>query len=253
MGMTVHRDEGSQQTRVRAHLFNAAGFARAVLGWTPDAKQAQVLSAGSRRVILNCSRQWGKSTVAAAKLVHVACMRPGSLSVIVSENMSQTAEVFQKIDRFFGEVGVAVKGERGQKFARVLPNRSRVIGLAAREEAVRGYTADFVFLDEAARVPDEVIDALLPVIALRNGDWWMASTPMGRRGRFYEAWAHQSGPDVLKVSAPWTENARMAPGFVERMREERGDAFVQQEFECQFVESGTYLLDQDHVDPIFVP
>ena len=58
--------------------------------------------------------------------------------------------------------------------ARRLPNGSRIVGIAAREAAVRGYTADFVFLDEAARIPDEVIDAFAPVIAVRNGDWWMA-------------------------------------------------------------------------------
>ena len=40
---------------------------------------------------------------------------------------------------------------------------------------MRGYTADFVFIDEAARIADEVIDAFIPVIAVRRGDVWMAS------------------------------------------------------------------------------
>ena len=46
-----------------------------------------------------------------------------------------------------------------------------IIGMAAREVGVRSYTADLVFLDEAARIDDEVIDALEPAIAVRKGDW----------------------------------------------------------------------------------
>jgi hypothetical protein len=61
---------------VRAHAFNAALFARAVLGITPDPLQARVLRTGARQVILNCSRQWGKSTLAAIKLIHIALTRP---------------------------------------------------------------------------------------------------------------------------------------------------------------------------------
>ena len=144
-----------------------------------------------------------------------------------------------------------MKAEAGKSVARVLPNGLRILGLAAREAAVRGYTADFVFLDEAARIPDEVMDAPLPVVAVRNGDWWMASTPMGRRGRFYETWEY-GGPEILRVSATWRENPRLAAGFVEKVRKARGDAYVRQEFECQFVENGQFLLDKQQVTEVFV-
>ena len=130
---------------------------------------------------------------------------------------------------------------------------SRILGIAAREEAVRGYTADFVFFDEAARIADEVIDAALPMIAVRNGDWWMASTPNGKRGRFYELWASTDcAPQrVLKVMAAASENPRIHPQFVERARRERGELFVRQEFGCEFVENGQFVLNQEQVDKVF--
>ena len=37
------------------------------LGFVPDAPQRRVLETGSERVLLNCTRQWGKSTVTAAR------------------------------------------------------------------------------------------------------------------------------------------------------------------------------------------
>jgi len=38
----------------------------------PDPKQALVLTSASKRGMLNCARQWGKSTITAAKAVHEA-------------------------------------------------------------------------------------------------------------------------------------------------------------------------------------
>jgi len=233
------------------HAVDAVVFARDLLQWEPDEKQAMVLSSTARRVILNCSRQWGKTTVAATKVVHMAVTRPGKTALIVCENMSQTGEFFQKIDRFLGMLGVTAKGEAGKRMVRRLPNGSRIVGIAAREAAVRGYTADFVFLDEAARISDDVIDAFAPVIAVRKGDWWMASTPHGKRGRFWEIWTYGEGADLLKVSAPASENPRIDPAFVEGLRREKGAQYIRQEFECQFEENGTFLLSGDDVDGIF--
>ncbi|HEY3744591.1 MAG TPA: terminase family protein [Bryobacteraceae bacterium] len=234
------------------HAANAGTFAVELLGWTPDPKQMLVLESTARRVVLNCSRQWGKTTVTATKVVHLAVTRPGMGALIVCENLGQTGEFFAKIDAFLGRLGIGVRGEPGKRMGRRLGNGSRIVGIAAREAAVRGYTADFVFLDEAARIPDEVIDAFAPVIAVRKGDWWMASTPRGKRGRFWEAWAYGEGADLLKVSAKGSECSRIGPEFIERMRLEKGDAYVRQEFECEFVENGVHLLDLDSVDGLVV-
>jgi hypothetical protein len=45
------------------YALNAVLFARERLGFEPDERQAAVLDIGIRRGMLNCSRQWGKSTV----------------------------------------------------------------------------------------------------------------------------------------------------------------------------------------------
>ena len=235
------------------YVTDAAAFARELLGWTPDAKQTEVLQSTARRVILNCSRQWGKTTVAVTKVLHMLLMREGTTALIICENLGQTSEFFAKLDEFLEQLEIPIRGEKGKRLGRRLPNGSRVIGLAAREGAVRGYTADFVFLDEASRIRDEVIDALGPVVAVRNGDWWMASTPQGMRGRFWELWIYGEGADLLRVSVPWQENPRMSGAFIDKMRHDKGDAYVQQEMECQFVENGVYLVSTEAVDELVVP
>ena len=46
---------------------DAVRFAREVLRFDPDEQQARVLDPSIRRGILNCCRQWGKSTLMAVK------------------------------------------------------------------------------------------------------------------------------------------------------------------------------------------
>ncbi len=50
----------------------AVEFVQKRLGFDPDERQQEVLSWEGKRGILNCTRQWGKSTVTAAMAVHRA-------------------------------------------------------------------------------------------------------------------------------------------------------------------------------------
>ena len=52
---------------------DAVEWGREQLGFEPDREQALVLGSASKRGLLNCTRQWGKSTIAAAKAVYQAC------------------------------------------------------------------------------------------------------------------------------------------------------------------------------------
>src|SRR6266849_2076998 len=88
--LTVKRE---QKVRVEVpEPSDAVEFARAKLGFEPDLLQAEVLASTANRGILNCSRQWGKSTVAAAKAVHRAYTRPGSLVQVACVCLRQSGE-----------------------------------------------------------------------------------------------------------------------------------------------------------------
>src|SRR3954454_20805935 len=110
------------ELRPLIYALDIVAFARNLLGWTPDEKQALVLRSTARQIVLNCARQWGKTTVAATKVVHLAINRPGSVALIVCENMSQTGEFFLKIDRFLSRLGILSLSEPGKEIARRLPN-----------------------------------------------------------------------------------------------------------------------------------
>jgi len=161
-----------------------ADFARARLDFQPDEKQLAVLR-GSRRGIVNCTRQWGESTVTAAKAVHRAHTQPGSLTLALSPSARQSGEFLRKAEHFVRRLGIKPRGDGDNELSIAFPNDSRIVGLAGNETTVRGFSAvSLLLIDEAARVDDELYRAMRPVLAVCNGDLWLMSTPNGKRGFF---------------------------------------------------------------------
>src|SRR3984957_12465324 len=90
---------------------SGAEFARVKLGFTADAKQEAVLDSKAKRGILNCSRQWGKSTVTAAKAVHRAYTRPGSTVLVASPSQRQSAEFLRKAKAMVQKLRIRPRGD----------------------------------------------------------------------------------------------------------------------------------------------
>jgi hypothetical protein len=236
---------------------NPLRFAREVLGFQPDEAQARVLESAPlyRQIGLNCSRQWGKSTVAAVLAVHRLVMERGATVLVVGPSGRQSGETLGKVRSYLGTMGVKTRGDGVNRSSMMLPNRSRIVGLPAREETVRGFSSvSMLIVDEAARVPDEVYLALRPSLAVANGDVVLLSTPRGKRGFFYREMTEgadgdspsttPAGPGTwLRHTGQVTECARIPEEFLEKERA-RGEAYFRQEYLCEFVESGKYLFDE---------
>jgi hypothetical protein len=224
---------------------SVSAFAREKLGFEPDEKQRAVLDSVAKRGILNCTRQWGKSTVTAAKAVHRAWSEPGSLVLVASPSERQSAEFLRKAAGFVRRLGIPV---RGQPISLVLPNASRIVGLPATEGTVRGFSAvSLLLIDEASRVPDALYKSLRPVMAVAKGDMWLMSTPYGKRGFFYEEWAH-GGKRWERVLALATECARIPAEFLDEERASLGGEWFAQEYMGEFVDNGAGWFERGVVE-----
>ncbi len=213
-------------------------FARTLLNFSPDALQSAVLDSPAKRGILNCSRQWGKSTVLAVKAVHRAFTRPGSLVLVASPSVRQSGEFLRKAAALLQRLAVRRKTDGDNPHSLALPNGSRIVGLPGTEATVRGFSAvSMLLIDEAARVSDAVYKSLRPMLAVGGGDLWVMSTPWGARGFFWEIWRH-GGNDWERHTARATECPRIAPVFLEEERRALGQRWFAQEYLCEFVEDG---------------
>ena len=233
--------------RVVAPEEDPVQFALKELKFTPDEAQASVLRSKAKQGILNCSRQWGKSTVAAAKAVHRAYARAKCLVLVASPTERQSAEFLRKASEFVQRLGIAPRGDGDNAISLLLPNDSRIVGLPGTEGTVRGFSAvSLLLIDEAARVEESMYRALRPMLAVGDGDLWLMSTPCGKRGFFYEEWEH-GGPDWMRVRVPATECPRISKKFLEKQRGPLGVWFPQ-EFLCEFVDNETGIFDRDVVE-----
>jgi hypothetical protein len=226
---------------------DAAEFARVRLGIELDERQADVLRMGAKRAILNCSRQWGKSTTAAAMAVHRAWTRPGCLVLVASPGERQSGLFLEKAREMVKQLEVKPRGDGHNRLSLVFPNGSKLVGLPGTEGTVRGFSAvSLLLIDEAARVSDAMYQALRPMLAVGDGDLWMMSTPRGKQGFFYETWMH-GGPKWLRVAVPATECPRISAEKLEEERVILGMCF-EREYMCQFMASDDGAFDRDLVE-----
>src|SRR5438067_3053350 len=120
---------------------DAADFARRKLGFEPDRTQGRVLRSRSKRVILNCTRQWGKSTLTAAKAVHQAWTAPGSLTLVASGCERQSGEFVRKAAQWARALEMQPRGDGSNPMSIQFPNGSRIVGLPGSEATIRGFSA----------------------------------------------------------------------------------------------------------------
>ena len=243
------------RTQLR-HMADRGAFAREVLQFDAEPLQEIALRSWSRRLILNCNRQWGKSTVAAIRAVHRAWYWPGSLILIVSRTHAQAGGLLQKIRRgFLPMLGIgSARGDGVNRLSLKLPNGSRIIALPGGQRPARSHSkVAMVIIDEAAMVADPVHDAVAPTLARTNGDLMLVSTPMGKRGAFYRAWEF-GGAEWERVFGPVGDegSGRISAEFLELERRRGGADFFAQEYLCEFLDRDSHLFGDDELQGVFV-
>ncbi len=235
------------------YALDPVAFAAECLGFEADPWQRDVLRWNGKRLLMNCSRQSGKSTTTAVKALHRALYHPGSLILLVSPSLRQSSELFRKTVDFMNRMDVRPDLTEDNRLSIQLANRSRVVSLPGDERTVRGFSAPaLVVEDEASRVPDELNVAIRPMLAISRGSLLLLSTPYGKRGHFYEAW-ESGGDDWERVKVKATECPRISPDFLARERRTMGDRFYAQEYMCAFEDTVDQVFATELIDKMFQP
>jgi hypothetical protein len=221
-------------------------------GLEPDDWQRNLLRTSSRRVLMLCARQTGKTETAVTLAEHTALYQPGSLTLIVSPSQRQSGETFKRLMALHQKLKdvpelVAESALRAQ-----YANGSRVIALPGSERTTRGYTrASLVIIDEAARTEEALLAALRPTMATVDGSLIALSTPFGKRGWFYTAWV-EGGDDWTRVRVPASACPRLTESFLAEERRALGPLRYSEEYELAFVDDETAVFPTAIIDRAFV-
>ena len=150
------------------------------VGLVLDPWQSKLLRDQPDRTLLLCSRQSGKTTVSALLGLSVALQGSAALVIIVSPSQRQSAEMLRTIAGFHSKLKGAPELRSESILRAELANGSRILALPGTEKTIRGYAgADLVIIDEAARVEDDLIAAVRPMLATSNGKLIALTTPAG--------------------------------------------------------------------------
>lgn len=204
-------------------------------GIEADAWQATALTSTTPRALWLVARQLGKSSVAALLALFVALTEPGALVLLVAPAERQSAELLRKIRDYARLLGHPIPALGEAVLHLELANGARILALPGRSDAtVRGYSAPrLVIVDEAARVADEIMAGVRPMLATSpQGRLLALSTPYGCRGWFWREWVE--GADWERVEVVATECRRISPEFLATERRALGKTLYEQEYECRF-------------------
>ena len=222
-------------------LLDPVEFALRRLRFTPDDTQARILRSPARQGLLNCARQWGKSTITAIKALHTALSQPRATVLVASPTERQSAEFIRKCRALLLPLNPKLRGDGDNRRSLLLPNRSRIVGLPGREATIRGFSnISLLLIDEAAQAPDSLYLALRPMLAMSRGALWLLSTPKGARGFFWDEWSRGEGWE--RIAIPAWDCPRYDKDFLDRERASMPDRWFQQEYGCAFMEDDAQVF-----------
>lgn len=226
-------------------------WAGTALKFEPSAKQAEVLDADAKYLMLCCNRQWGKTTTIAIKALHRALSRPNQSIVVISRTKEQAGLLIETATQCVVTMGLPVRRVLGRPFSLKLPNASRIVAVPHTQDTSLGRTAHVLIVDEAAQVKDEVFFSVSPFVARTHGSLWLLSTPSRQAGFFYNYW-HDQTSDWHRIFSNIADCPEIDPQFLEMQRRANPVKF-KQDFLCEFVQPANRLCTREFVRSILRP
>jgi hypothetical protein len=203
------------------------------LGLKPDPWQIDVITGDHQRLLLNCSRQAGKTSVVAILGLVEAMLRPMTRILLLSRSLRKSREMFRLMVHYHRMTGsISLKRQTADELEFL--NDSRIVCMPCREDTIRGIAhIDILVIDEAARVPDDLYRAVRPMLAVSGGRLIALSTPYGKRGWFHDAWS-RGNTDWHRIQVTAAQCPRITPEFLDEERRALGESWFRQEYFCSF-------------------
>lgn len=239
---------------------------------TLDVWQEQILKAKGN-VLLCTGRQVGKTTIfaikAAERMVNNANTRIIAVSLTEDQAFLMRAMVEDYLKENYKSHMRVPKKKKPTKNQINLNNGSSYIvrPVGQTGNALRGFTADVLIVDEAAFMPEIMWQAAKPTLLTTAGDIWMCSTPNVKDGWFYDQYEacrtgkstrfgvwHISSEEVIykrPISSSWDERKRRESiKFLEEEKASMSEVRYGQEYLGLFMEDLMRVFPDEWIDKV---
>ena len=221
--------------------------------------QKRVLRAlrDNRFNIVLASRQVGKTTMMTIYTLWVACFSDDQRILVVANKEQTAINIFKRIRLAYEQLPNWLKPgviEYG-KTSMVLSNGSSIGISTTSSDAGRGDSCNCLVLDELAFIDNHLVESfwksVYPIISSsKKSKIFIASTPNGTGNLFHDIYSN-----AVKGNNNWT-SSRIdwweIPGRDEKWKSDTikslgSTQIFDQEFGCQFIETGESVLDEELV------
>ena len=156
-------------------------------------------------LVCKSSRQKGKSYLVGGLLLFYAINYAGTKNYCLSPSFKQAKNIYQTIVDSIIKSGV-IKSKNKTDLIITLINGSTISFKSAEQrEQLRGYTADFLCIDEAAFIPDSIFYLVLPWVDAKNAPLLMVSSPFIKQGFFYQYYCYGQEKSHNTTTIDWSD------------------------------------------------
>ena len=204
----------------------------------------------NRFVVMKAGRQVGKTTTVVAYLLWYILFEEDKFVAILANKAKTSREILNRVKIAYEAMPLWLQQgvSAWNKGDIELENKCRIIADSTSSSAARGYTINFLYLDEFAFVPNNVAEeffsSVYPTISSgKTSKVLISSTPNGMN-HFYRIWkeAEEKVNGFKTIEANWRNVPGRDAKWAAEQKRVLGEQKYLQEMECTFLGSAGTLI-----------
>ena len=209
----------------------------------------------NRRVVLMEGRQQGKTVTSAACILHYTIFEEDKTVAIMANKSAAAREVLNRYQIMYENLPIWMQQgvKTWNKGDVELENNSKVLTAATTAAAIRGKSVNWLYIDEAAIIPNNVADefftSVYPTISAgETTKILLTSTPLGYN-HFWKFWNESlEGVNGFEnMFIPYYEIPGRDDKWLEEQKQLLGDVKFNQEVMCEFLGSTNTLINSQTI------
>ena len=221
-------------------------------------------------ILVNTGRQVGKTTIFSHKIANYMLNNPNTQVIVVSLTEDQAQLIIVMILDYLEKnyKQLIQKGKNKPTKSRIwIKNKAHVISrpVGNTGDAVRGFTGNVLYIDEAAGMPELMWKAAMPTLMTTAGQIWMSSTPRGKfiggssdKNFFFKCWENfedrwkvfnidsEKAMTDRKLTSEWTKEKRdKAISFLANQKSILSEMEYNQEYLGMFLDDNRQWFEDE--------
>lgn len=195
-----------------------------------------------KTLVIKSKRQVGKNFLGTAVLLNYCSM--GKINAILEPSLNQCRRVFKQITKALSRSGLLASCNASTLTIEFKNGAEILFKSAAQGENLRGDTiTGILIIDEAAFIPDEIIETILPTIDANNANLMIISTPLFTSGYFYEEYITASNNKLVLNWNNYDTSEFLSATRLEEYRQKLSPNKFKSEYLGQFITENGLLFN----------